>query len=310
MGQHRSYAWLVGVLCGAAVWAQAPGVPIEGAPVARDGKTLAGAEALRAAGKLLNREAVNALLAKPQPARVALPPAGTQPLGAREVCGRARAALVRVGWYFKCQRCDKWHLNLSGGYALTADGVVGTCHHVLAAEKIEMREGYLVAATVDGTAWPVRTVLACDAGMDAAIVAVDGLRCEPLALNDQVAPGDPAYLFSDPLGVSGYFSAGLVNRFYWRQGQAGDATTLAGAKALRVHVSTDWAPGSSGAAVLDACGNVIGHVSTIAVLSGGDAKPATDPKQPATPPQPRPGQIVLHEAVPARCLMLLAGTLR
>ena len=32
---------------------------------------------------------------------------------------------------------------------------------------------------------------------------------------------------------------------------------------LRVNVSTDWAPGSSGSAVLDQCGNVIGHVSTI-----------------------------------------------
>ena len=38
-------------------------------------------------------------------------------------------------------------------------------------------------------------------------------------------------------------------------------------KALRLNVSTDWAPGSSGAAVLDERGNVIGHVSTISPMS-------------------------------------------
>lgn len=288
--------------------AQAPGVPIEGAGAARDSHTLGAAEALRTAGKLLDRERVKALLAKPEPAKVVLPAPGTQRLDTREVCRKARAGLVRVGWYFKCPRCDHWHLNLAGGYALTADGVVATCHHVLASQ-VEMREGYLIAATVDGTAWPVRTVLAASQGADTALVAVDGLKAEPLALNDQVAPGDAAYLFSDPLGITGYFSAGMVNRFYWQQGRAGDATTLDGAKALRVHVSTDWAPGSSGAAVLDACGNVLGHVSTIAVLSGNEPPPASKPGEAAKPPQPRPGQIVLHEAVPARCVLLLARTL-
>ena len=31
----------------------------------------------------------------------------------------------------------------------------------------------------------------------------------------------------------------------------------------RMNVSTDWAPGSSGAAVIDECCNAIGHVSEI-----------------------------------------------
>ncbi len=114
-------------------------------------------------------------------------------------------------------------------------------------------------------------------------------------------------------------------------------------KSLRLNVSTDWAPGSSGAAVLDQCGNAIGHVSTIAPLSESSRAPRRAPRAPVetpkTPvekpdarnespaPKPDPGSgtpapraqpsdrfggavlITLHEAVPARGVLALARTL-
>ena len=78
-----------------------------------------------------------------------------------------------------------------------------------------------------------------------------------------VRPGDAAYCLSDPLGVTGYFSEGMVNRFFRKPDNKGTED-----EALRLHVSTDWAPGSSGSPVLDQCGNAIGHVSMIAPMSG------------------------------------------
>lgn len=47
----------------------------------------------------------------------------------------------------------------------------------------------------------------------------------------------------------------MVNRFYYQ-----DAKDRRG---VRMEVSTDWAPGSSGSAVVDECANVIGFVSAI-----------------------------------------------
>jgi hypothetical protein len=82
------------------------------------------------------------------------------------------------------------------------------------------------------------------------------------------------FCLSDPLDERGYFSEGIVNRFYWKRAPKGDLESLDALKNLRVNVSTDWAPGSSGAAVLDQCGNAIGHVSTISPLSEGAHQPA------------------------------------
>jgi hypothetical protein len=70
-----------------------------------------------------------------------------------------------------------------------------------------------------------------------------------------VYPGDGAWCYSDPLGRASYFSEGVVNRFYYQEGKD--------RRGARMEVSTDWAPGSSGSAVVDECANAIGFVSAI-----------------------------------------------
>jgi len=94
-----------------------------------------------------------------------------------------------------------------------------------------------------------------------------------------------------------------------------------------VHVSTEWAPGSSGAAVLDLCGNAIGHVANIS--------PLTEKGHfiPAKPPETKPGEelakidpqiskpatadrfqgavlITMHIAIPARGVLGLVQSLK
>jgi hypothetical protein len=64
----------------------------------------------------------------------------------------------------------------------------------------------------------------------------------------------------------------MVNRFFELR-RRGKATP-------RMDVSTDWAPGSSGAAVLDQCGNAIGHVSEIS--SAGSRSRSTNQTSRAT----------------------------
>jgi hypothetical protein len=64
-------------------------------------------------------------------------------------------------------------------------------------------------------------------------------------------------------------------------------------------VSTDWAPGSSGSAVLDDCGNVIGHVSTISSVRDEATPKAQDSSA------EKPAAMVFHEAVSARDVLLL-----
>ena len=70
-----------------------------------------------------------------------------------------------------------------------------------------------------------------------------------------------------------------------------------------MNVSTDWGPGSSGAAVLDAAGNVIGHVTTIRPLFDQGAAPAD-----AGHPEDRfagAPLMTLHDAIPAKSVLKL-----
>jgi hypothetical protein len=318
-----------------ALHAQAPGVPVENLqPLLQDSAIIEKAGKLREAGKLLDAEAIAKQLVTPMPGAVKLPEVATKPLRGREIAERARQGYLRLGWYYLCPRCDHWHVSLAGAYAIAPDAIA-TCHHCVTV-KDDMRKGYLIAVDSTGEVLPVTAILAKSQTMDCAILRVEGGNFKALPLNDNVAPGDPAYCLSEPLGQHGYFSTGIVNRFYWQRPATGAPGSVDAVKSLRVNVSTDWAPGSSGAAVLDECGNVIGHVSTISPMAEGgrpatvqqpEPKAAVDPKKetpkvaPKTPDQPLPAPrvmrdrfggavlITLHEAVPARGVRALAGTL-
>jgi hypothetical protein len=77
---------------------------------------------------------------------------------------------------------------------------------------------------------------------------------------------------------------------------------LAAAGPTRLNVSTDWAPGSSGSAVLDECGNVIGHVANISTPRAETPARTEDAKV------PKPAPIVFQEAVTARDVLRLIRT--
>lgn len=258
---------------GETLFAQGEGVRIERATTfAEDDALLDKAKAFMESKVSLDVRSARQQLRRPRAETITLRPPSTKPLTGRGVAQAARRAFLRFGWYgFDEEGLDGF--SLGAAYAITDDGVFATCHHCVDPEGIT--EGCLVAMTETDQILPVKAILAYDRDLDAAIVRVDlsslgaETKIEPLAFNSDVFPGDKAYCYSDPLDAYGYFSDGIVNRFYRvppperkRNPVAADALVL-----LRLNVSTDWAPGSSGAAVLDECGNAIGHVSAIWSLS-------------------------------------------
>ena len=278
------------------VGAQAPGVPICSQPRQESQNRAAllnAAKQLFASGDALKAAEVRKEL-KRTSCRLALPDASTTKLSAREICIAARHSHLRIGWSYLCTKCGKWHLNLAGGYALTASGAAATCFHVVEPGR-ELRDGCLVAVDETGTVLPITEVLAANRDSDACIVRVAGATLTPLPLNTNVYPGDTAYCYSDPAGHRDYFSAGIVNRFYQLPG--GQSSTVAAA--TRINVSTDWAPGSSGSAVLDDCGNAIGHVTKISAVPNQPVPKAQDSHAET------PTAIVFHEAVSARDVLRL-----
>jgi hypothetical protein len=109
-----------------------------------------------------------------------------------------------------------------------------------------------------------------------------------LPLSEDARPGDRVFL---PAIRWEREPAGIVNRL------AELAKQENGVLRHSCSMGTDWAPGSSGAAVIDECGNAIGFVSMVL--------PFKTIEKPCTRGNIRPTWMVLHEAVGARELKAL-----
>ncbi|MBN8421605.1 MAG: trypsin-like peptidase domain-containing protein [Verrucomicrobia bacterium] len=290
--------------------AQAPGVPVyaEGRGARPNAVLMEQAKKLQGTSELLSMTKALEQAQRTQ-CDIALPAADSKPLTARERWQRARMSHLRVGQLYLCSKCDKWHLDLSGGYAITADGAVATCAHVIAPPP-NMKEGWLVAATEEDVILPVTEVLACNVGTDAAIIRVKPDKpLTPLPLNLDVSPGDAVWCFSDPDGKRGYFSEGIVSRFVKRSfmtkkeaDKLPEGTEVP--KPVWLETTTDWAPGSSGSALIDQFGNAVGHVSEIQTVLEGPL-PARKKKSEATIIQQLGTQMVFHQAIGAVEVMAL-----
>lgn len=267
----------------AAVRPTLPSAATPAAPPAPPDPLLAIAEKIVKPGKFLNDVEAKAQLKEPKPGPISLSTESTQSKSSRDVARLAQASHLRAGWYYRCTRCDKMHLNMAGAYAVAPD-VVATANHVID-PPATLKEGWLIVANIDNEIYSTTAILGADAKADAALVRVIAGGLKPLPLRADVELGEPAYCFSDPLKHRGYFSAGIVNRLYSTDAKEDPSSQ-------RLNVSTDWAQGSSGSAVLDEYGNVIGHVARIQTFNSN--------------PAPSSGTtLVMHEAIPAKTVLNL-----
>jgi hypothetical protein len=269
---------------------QGAGVPVYTWDSYGDEQILSAAEKLFDTGKLVRETVLTNQLYGRKSCELKLSALHTEKLAGRELWSVARAAHVRVGWYYRTTRNDEWRVTMAAGYALTTNGAVATCYHVARAPE-NCKEAYLIAVGENGQAYPVTEILAANADADACILRVAANDLKPLALNTNVFPGDRCVCYSDPMGERGYFSDGVVSRFLSPHRRDGRVVK----SATRLDVTTEWAPGSSGAAVLDESGNAIGHVSMISNLSS---------RQPGIRGSSGP-LITIHEAVSARDVLAL-----
>jgi len=217
--------------------------------------------ALRKSSKIPSLTEFLEMWNKPTPSPVKLLPVTARTLSCPDLARRAASAHVKVGWVFQCTKCSKWHAILAGGYAIASDTVVTAFHVLKQNEAMKPGTGIPVVVRGEDEILPITGVLAADASMDAAVIRVASNDLTALPLANTVEVGDSVYCFSRPFDQFDFFSSGMVNGF----------TTTAGSKdkpaGRRILVSTAWNAGSSGSAILDACGNVVGHVSELWTLS-------------------------------------------
>lgn len=147
----------------------------------------------------------------------------------------------------------------ASGFFLSADGVAVTNHHSI--EKAV----YGVARLDNGEEYPVESVLWYDAQIDAAVIRISLSRkdrsgrtsafaCLEAAQRREIRAGDTVYAISNPLGLGLAVSQGIVNA----ESRQADGYALP-----CILNSADISQGSSGGALLNVYGQVIGITSGV-----------------------------------------------
>ncbi len=138
------------------------------------------------------------------------------------------------------------------GFFISSDGTAVTNYHVIEdAHSAKIK-------TLDGKIYNVLGVCSSDANNDLAIIKVDGTGFPFLELGDakSVSVGSTVYAIGNPQGLEGSISQGIVS-FYYREI---DNTPF-------MQITAPISPGSSGGALLDSSGRVIG-VTTGGIVTG------------------------------------------
>jgi S1-C subfamily serine protease len=174
-----------------------------------------------------------------------------------ELC---KPSTLIVSKLYKCGRCTHWHSGSATGFPLTRDGVFATNYHVAA-----QTDGQTLAVVDgEGKIYPVTEVLAGDKDSDVAILRSAGAEFRPLPLGQSAQIGSSVHVISHPDGMFYYYSKGMVSLYDGIKGSASRLTEW-------MVISADYARGSSGAAVLNDSGEVVGMVaSTHTILYNRD----------------------------------------
>ena len=213
-------------------------------------------------------------------------PVSKHKLEGPDLCDRLRESTLAVGTYYKCPDCGEWHFNGSAGF-MVGEGVVCTCCHVVLGEDDGIKESFMVAADAAGHVFPIRSVLAADTDSDTCLLKVEDCPLKPLPLRTEARAGERVYCLSHPGGYYFMFTQGMVARLNTRPNEVYDAhghtNGLLTRPILFLNVTAEFAPGSSGAPVVDEAGNVVGQVASIADAGEPSAGDTNAPASPSVP---------------------------
>ena len=228
-------------------------------------QAIAAAAALHDKGKLVPLAKLRTQLDRAH-CELTLPAPRKERLQPPEVYRLIRNSTVAVATFYHCTKCKKWHLDSASGF-VAADGVVSTSEHVVDFEDDTMKDGFLVVADAKGRVFPVTEVLASNADADTCLLRVAGLDLPPLPLSRTAQVGDSVFCLSHPDGNHWMFTAGMLSRFFINRDAASDGDKPPAkpkvAPSLYINITAEYSPGSSGAPVVDECGNVVGQVESI-----------------------------------------------
>lgn len=127
------------------------------------------------------------------------------------------------------------------GIVLKEDGTFVTCFHVIS------NADYINAKTKDGKTYKVNGYKYLNPQNDIAILTVNSkTKFKPITLNSNVKIGDIVYTIANPRRLQFVFSDGMINQF----------------SKEKIQFSAPTSPGSSGGALLNEAGELVGMITS------------------------------------------------
>ena len=224
-----------------------------------------------------------------EPVALNLKPMKKKKLSPKKIYDRVSEATVIVSSAGRCGEvnakgveCKRIHTYPASGYIISSEGIIVTNYHVVngyVTKYNKTSRDALVVMLKDGTTFPVKEVLIADKSNDLAVIKIDAkgvkLPALPVATKDAEI-GDPVYIVSHPKKFFYAFSSGMVTDKFSEINASKYRNIMA--------ISADYAAGSSGAAIIDQYGNVIGTVSYTKTLQHSDDASKTQMVLKATVP--------------------------
>lgn len=150
------------------------------------------------------------------------------------------------------------------GVVISSDGLILTNNHVVS-------QGALSVTFSDGRTVPAELVQA-DPVTDLAVIKAQGVNdAQPIVYGSsaELAVGETVYAMGSPLGLSGTFTSGIVSALHRPVVPQADARSGSSSVIDAIQTDAPINPGSSGGALVDGAGNLVGITSAIASLSSG-----------------------------------------
>lgn len=205
--------------------------------------------------------------------KLELPAASTEPLDDEALFRRLTESVFVIGTLYKGPESEEFDLSLATAFAVTPDGVLSTSYHVFDDDPEAL---VTLAMDAKGQTFPVEEILAADQAADTCLLRVRAAGLKPLPYGADASPGARARIVSHPGDSFYYFTSGHVSNYE----KDDDGVVW-------MNVTAEFAQGSSGGPVVDACGNVIGQVSRTATMYAGDPLDPAEEKPPLHGSPPR-----------------------
>lgn len=160
-----------------------------------------------------------------------------------------------MGMLYKRGEEAEYQISTASAFPISKDGICVTNYHVFKSYDRSKPSEYetMFVMDYDGEVYPVVEVLAASKQDDLAIFRINcgNMEMLPLILGNNLPAGEDVNLISHPNRRLYSYTRGNINRKYIKSG-----TTK-----IRQCISAEFAKGSSGAPILDNCGNVVGVVA-------------------------------------------------